>query len=455
MRTSTAHSPSRLLLFIIFAVVLAQTVFPLSQSQRAGTVIVLTIGLWASGRLPEYYTALLFFLLCVIGQVVPLDILFSGFASPAVWLFFSGAVLGMAINHTGLGAYLARCIAPLLARSVYHALAGSMLLGSGLMFIMPSAMGRILLLLPIVAALAQSLGYQREDRAYRGMLLGMVFATFLPAFTVLPANVPNNILIGMMDSLFANSPSYLQYLVLHFPLLGLLKMLILWAILCIFYRDKAPLRQPLEAAPLSRSAKQLALLLTGVLGLWLSEDIHGISSAWVGMIGALYCLWPGSGLLGEQPIRRMNLEPLFYVAAIVGMGVVAFHSGLATQMVDALLHIAPLSPKEHATNFATIAGLSSLTGILATLASIPAILTPMGTTLSEASGLSVDAIAMIQVLGFSTVWLPYQAPPLMIAIQSGYVSHRDVTHLCLILAVISVVVLWPLDYLWWQLLGYL
>lgn len=173
------------------------------------------------------------------------------------------------------------------------------------------------------------------------------------------------------------------------------------------------------------------------------------------MIGALCCLFPHSGLLAEQPIQRMNLEPMFYVAAIVGMGAVAFHSGLASQVVNALLHITPLSVADRASNFAILAGLSSLTGVLATLASIPAILTPMSPTLAQASGFSVEAVAMIQVLGFSTVWLPYQAPPLMVAIQSGYVRRGDVTRLCLILALLSVVFLWPLDYWWWQLLGYL
>lgn len=237
-----------ILLAIILAVLLAQTVLPLTQAQRAGCIIILTIVLWASGKLPEWYSALLFFVLCVIGRIAPMNILLSGFASPAVWLFFSGAVLGMAINYTGLGEHLAQRLAPMLARSVYHALGGSVLLGGGLIFLMPSAMGRILLLLPIVSALAQSLGYQRDDRAYRGMLLGMIFATFLPAFAVLPANVPNNILIGMMDTLYASSPSYMRYLALHFPLLGGVKMLLLWGVLCVVFRDKPPHRRALIAA---------------------------------------------------------------------------------------------------------------------------------------------------------------------------------------------------------------
>lgn len=39
---------------------------------------VLTIALWATGRLPEYLTALLFFALAMILDIAPRDVIFSG-----------------------------------------------------------------------------------------------------------------------------------------------------------------------------------------------------------------------------------------------------------------------------------------------------------------------------------------------------------------------------------------
>lgn len=60
---------------------------------------------------------------------------------------------------------------------------------------------------------------------------------------------------------------------------------------------------------------------------------------------------------------------------------------------------------------------------------------------------------MTQVIGFSTVLLPYQAPPLVVAIQSGGLPAKEVVRMCLITAAITIILLWPLDYLWWKALG--
>jgi di/tricarboxylate transporter len=52
------------------------------------------------------------------------------------------------------------------------------------------------------------------------------------------------------------------------------------------------------------------------------------------------------------------------------------------------------------------------------------------------------------------VFLPYQSPPMMIGMQLGGASLRDGSRLCLPLAAVTLLVLIPLDYLWWRLLGY-
>ena len=61
-------------------------------------VVVVTVVLWATARLPEYLTALLFFAAATILAVAPPGVVFSGFASAAFWLILSGFVLGAAIR---------------------------------------------------------------------------------------------------------------------------------------------------------------------------------------------------------------------------------------------------------------------------------------------------------------------------------------------------------------------
>jgi hypothetical protein len=62
---------------------------------------------------------------------------------------------------------------------------------------------------------------------------------------------------------------------------------------------------------------------------------------------------------------------------------------------------------------------------------------------------------MAEVLGFSTNLLPYQSPPLVVAAQLGDLPSRKATAVSLALFAVTAVVLLPLDYLWWRLLGWI
>ena len=101
-----------------------------------------------------------------------------------------------------------------------------------------------------------------------------------------------------------------------------------------------------------------------------------------------------------------------------------------------------------------LSGAAALLALLVTVVAVPAVLTPIAENLSQSTGLTVEAVAMSQVMGFSTVFFPYQAPPFAVAIQSGAVSPRDMTKFCFLLACAMVVVVWPLNLVWWGVLGW-
>jgi len=51
--------------------------------------------------------------------------------------------------------------------------------------------------------------------------------------------------------------------------------------------------------------------------------------------------------------------------------------------------------------------------------------------------------------------LPYQTPPLIVGMALAGVSIRDGTKFCLVIFAITMLVLIPLDVLWWKLTGWL
>ena len=104
-------------------------------------------------------------------------------------------------------------------------------------FIMPSSLGRIVLLLPIAVIIAKNFGFKEHDNGYVGIMLAFIFSTVIPAFAILPANVPNMILSGLTHEIYGFELLYSHYLVANFFVLGFIKNIIIVAMIYFIYHD--------------------------------------------------------------------------------------------------------------------------------------------------------------------------------------------------------------------------
>merc|ERR1712000_566482 len=151
------RQPGRLFMLLLAPVALAVGLFPpgpmtVAQGEVLG-ITIMTLGLLVTGVLPGFMTALLFFLAAVLLQVAPPAEIFSGFYSAAFWLIVAGMVIGMAIKSTGLGDRIAGLLGRHLEHSYLALIAGLMVVCSLLGFLMPSSMGRAVMMIPIGLAL--------------------------------------------------------------------------------------------------------------------------------------------------------------------------------------------------------------------------------------------------------------------------------------------------------------
>ncbi|CAG2153777.1 SLC13 family permease [Cupriavidus plantarum] len=424
----------------------------------AAALVLSTVCCWAVGVLPEPTTTLLFFLCAVVFHIAPPTVVFSGFASAAWWLMFGGAVTGVALRNTGLALRLADRIFHQRANRYPQVIATVAATAVGLAFLMPSTTGRVLLLMPIVLALADRLGFGPHSNGRIGMVLTVAAASYMPPATILPANIPNSVLLGAASSLYGINLSYGSYLLLHFPVLGLLKTVILVWLVCKLFPETGPMppQQAAHHAPMSRQERQLAVILALAVAGFATDAWHGISPAWISLAACIVCLLPGMGLVPSKALNeQVHLVPLLYVAGFLGLGAVVESTGLGTAISGALLHWLPLAPGHTVGNVGALSAMGAALGLVSTLPALPAVLTPLAKDLAAATGMPLETVLMLQVPVFSTVFLPYQSPPIMIAMQLGGVGLRHGTRLCLALAAITVVVLLPLDYAWWRALGYL
>ena len=452
------RSPGRFFAALACLAALAVVAFqPLPEGENGALALcVLAIGLWATGVMPEAATALIFFTIAMLAKLAPANVIFSGFASGALWLIMGGLVMGVAIKSTGLGDRIARGLSASFGNSYWGVVAGIVMVGTALGFVMPSSMGRVVLLMPITLSLADRYGFAPASRGRAGLVLAAALGSHFSTFAVLPANVPNMVWAGAAETLYGYVPSYGAYLLLHFPILGLLKALALIPLIVLFWPDRPRPLEHTALPPMSGQERWLAVVLLVALGFWATDFWHHISPAWISMAAAVILLLPGIGLIDRQAFaKEVNYTSLFYIGGILGMGALISHSGVGGEIGGLISSILPLHPGEPAGDFARLGAIGTLMAVLTTVTGVPAVLTPLAAGWASAAGLPLATVLNSEVLGFSTPLLPYESPPLVVALQLGGEAMGHAVKLCLWLGAVTILLLFPLDYLWWRLLGLL
>jgi len=419
-------------------------------------IMLITLSLWGTGLVPGYVASTFLFAALILTGLAPPQQVFASFASSAIWLVVAGFVIGAAITHSGLGARLGALARPHLSRSYAALIGGLMLLGMALGFVMPSSLGRAAVLVPVGMALADALGLAKGSRGRTGVAVIIAIGTNMPSFAILPSNIPNVILSGVAEQSLGAHFSYADYLLLHYPVLGLLKSAVIVTLVLAFFpgRVAAGGMAPVMVPGSARRQLMLLAVLLGVLALWSTDRVHGINAAWIGLGASLLLMVPQLGFVPPPVFRSaVDFSMLLFVAGALTLGAVANASGLGAIIAGKLFAALPFAPGRDFVNFISLSLLGTSTSVFTTMAGVPAVLTPLAPELSQATCFSLNAVLMTQVIGFSTVVFPYQVGPLIVAMGLAGESTRPLLKVTLALFAITVLVLLPLDFLWWRVLG--
>ena len=322
-----------------------------------------------------------------------------------------------------------------------------------LAFVMPSNMGRIALLMPIVLAYADRIGLAPGSRGRIGLALAVGFGTFQLSTSILPANVPNLVMAGSIEGSYGLQLGYLPYLAARagagHPEGRAADLL---------HRLDVPRHAQARGASRRRRAvgrRETAGLLALTLLGWVTDSVHGVSPAWIGLLSACVCLLPKVGFVsGDQFGKEVNFRTAIYVAGILGLAAMVADSGLGHHRQGAAGLAAAVAGRADAQLLFAggLVGAAELRGHGQWRAGA---VHAAGRDAGAGLGFSLMAVLMAQVAGYATVVMPYQASPIVVAMGMGQVPARSGLALSLVTALLSFALLVPLDYLWFRLLGML
>lgn len=448
-------------LALIAAVGLATAFAPLEGAKPgvmpAFAIVLVTVALFASSILSTIWIAIAFFVLALPSGIISPITLLSGFWSNAAMLIFGGLIMGAAAERSGLGRYVARGLMQRFTGSYFMLLLGVMIGTSALSFIVPSTVGRLAIVMPIVLAIAKEAGYQPASNGYAGLVLTAVVGNFTTSFSILPANLVNVIILGAGEGLYGPQLKYADYLLLLAPVAGGLKAGTVIAMALLVFRAPPPAFPEITGPlPLSRAGRRLAAVLGITVLFWATDSWHGVKPGPVALLAALMCLLPPVALVGlKESFDLPRIAAVIGVPTILGMATLLTQSGAGGLIADAIKTWLPFEGHSPAYGFAAIAVLSSLVAIIATIVGAIAIITPLIGEVAGATGLSVKLGLIAEIIGLQAVFFHYEAMPVIVGISMAQLSAATAARFMIPLAILGLVVIVPAEVLWLKLLGVL
>ncbi len=425
------------------------------EMMHAAALVVFTVGLWAAGSLPEHIVGLLFFMLAMVLAVAPAQVVFSGFASATLWLVLGGLIMAEAVNRTGLAQRLASVLFDRVALSYAQLVVAVVMASIVLSFLIPATVSRVLLLLPIVMALAKRVGFEHDSTGYNGLCLATIVATYQCGTAVLPANAPNLVLAGSAEALYGVQITYAEYLWVQFPVLGALKSLAIIAFVLWLFPAQARSAPGVRAIePLTPEQRRMVVILAVSLVLWATDFLHGIKSGWIALAAGIACLLPWVGVMPVTAFYSVRLGPYFYVGATLGTRAGDTDDRTERRSRQAAARRAATHARRRFRQFRHVVGAGDIRGAVHHQPGAAGGAGAAGRVFRAGHRLAAESRADGDRGGFHDVSAAVPGAARDGGAAGGCAADEAMLRLALPLAAFSLLVILPLQYLWWRVIGY-
>src|SRR5262245_44596064 len=265
------------------------------------------------------------FLFWALG-VVRFPVAFSGFANDTAWFLFGALLLGAIATRSGVARRLAYFIMLRVGITYPRILLGLILTDFLLTFIVPSGIARVVIMAAIALGLIEAFGAARGSNVARGMFLILTYT----------ANIFDKMIIAGAGSITARGGIekyggvevlWSQWFLAFLPCSILTLLAAWWFTLKLYPPEKVALEGGYEflreelhkMGPLAPQERNAAMLILAAIVLWLTDFIHHISPAVIGIGVGLFAMLPRIEIIEPQEMRRLNYMPVFFVAAAVSM----------------------------------------------------------------------------------------------------------------------------------------
>jgi anion transporter len=429
------------------------------------SIMVYGILLWAFESLPLGMTSVFMMVLLLFLHAVPIDVVFSGFGSPAVFLIVAGMMIAKGVNETPL---MNRITYTLLAKwgsSAKGIFTGLFLLMQIQAFFIPATAVRSSLMVPVVLSVLKAVGAKKGSNFSKLMLVGTAYAGNISGTAILTAAIGNILTIEILQLYVGRSLSYLDWLLYAFPVWLLLIMVIPYIVWKCFPPEdfsfhilhKQMNQNKEKLGELSSGELKCIIILSVTVLLWMTQPIHGYHPTVPALMAVVLMAMPGIGFVKWTKLVSVNFDLVLLVGATLSLGFALIESG-AIDLLEGLI------TSENILNIFANPWFAILIVILISqiyhlgvtnVSTAVVTLLPVLISLSLQAGLDPVVISFTSAI---TILFGYvlvvETMPMVVVHGTGMVNQRDFYLPGLLSTVASTVITLLVAFTWWRWLGF-
>jgi anion transporter len=432
-----------------------------TPSKHALAVSAFMILGWIVEALPHAVIGVLGCYLFSILGVAPFHTAFSGFAESTTWFLLGALLIAKAVMRSGLGRRLACLVIRATGVSYSRILLGLILTSFLLTFLVPSGIACLVIMASVALGLIKILDLPDGSNFSRGIFIALTYTAGVFDKMVL-AGASSILGRGLIEKA-TNAPVYWSAWLLAFLPCAVITIGATWRIIIWMYpaesvssaRANVFLDEQLrQLGPWSPAEmKTLALVLTALL-LWMTDFLHRISPAIIGIGAGLVAALPRVGILDQEDLKGLNYLPVCFVATALSMGEVLMRTGALSTITDVMFGwMAPhlngalaLPFVTYWTAFAYHILLGNEISMLS--ASLPSLLRFVG-----AHGQPALPFGLVWTFASGGKIFVYQSGVTVMGYAYGYFEARDLFRVGLALTILESLLLLVVVPFYWPLIG--
>lgn len=431
-----------------------------ASQQRVIALFAFAALMWIFEIIPNWTTSLLVIVLSLLtvsnkgisflcnpdaGQLCRYTDLMASFADPVVMLFLGGFVLAIMAEKYGLDVTLARVMLKPFGTNPKTVLLGFLIVIAVFsMFMSNTATAAMMLvfLTPVLASMPS------DDMGRVGLALSIPVAANVGGIGTLIGTPPNATASKFLAEA-GYEVSFAAWALRMIPYV-IIMLVVAWFLLQILFPFKA--KKVVLNIPPSKRAKDwktyvVWITFAGTILLWVTEQIHGISSNVVALVPL--AVFTCTGIFTKEDIKEINWSVLWLVAGGFALGTALQQTGLAKTLIQAI----PFGDMS-VVLVLVVAGLvcyllSNFISNSATAALLIPILIVVAEGMADPASASHDSfmafggpyamICFVAVCASVAMLLPISTPPNAIAASSGLVHTKDMVKVGSIIGVIGII----------------